>query len=58
MSGVGSCTKVLDKFKINNLEKIIFYISLILVTLTVEQIIYHEYEKIRNFLKIKIKEKK
>lgn len=51
------CKRLLDKFKINNLEKIIFYISLVIITLTVESIIRYEYQKIKNFLSIKIKEK-
>ena len=38
-----SCTRLLDKFKINNLEKIIYYISLVIITLTVEQDPYTEF---------------
>ena len=51
------CEKLLNKFKINNLEKIIFYISLVIITLAVENIISYEYKKIKNFLSIKLKEK-
>tara|TARA_Y100000591_G_scaffold292052_1_gene278971 strand:+ start:335 stop:520 length:186 start_codon:yes stop_codon:yes gene_type:complete len=52
-----SCTRLLDKFKINNLEKIIYYISLVIITLTVESVVRYEYQKIKNFLSIKIKDK-
>ena len=49
------CMGVLDKFKINNIEKIIFYLSLILITFTVENIIHQEYIKIKDFMRIKLK---
>ena len=47
------CSDFMGKFKINNFERIIFYLSLVLVTLTTERLLTHEYNLMSSFIKLK-----